>query len=168
MCGLRAMDFEHEWPYGTCEELAQVADMMGASASDSPEKINRDFTRLFVGPQHLEAPPWGSVYLDSEAVVFGDSCAALKKWMDRGGIAIHEGGSREPVDQIGRIFVLLGWLCENEPSLVGEFLELYVLTWAPRYFEKLGKAAVGTFYEGLAKLGSLTLSGIAESVRAAS
>lgn len=94
----------------------------------------RDRPRLpppFVGPRKLAAPPWGSVYLDSEAVVFGDSCLAISRWMRAQGIELHEAESREPIDHIGRMLALLSWLASNRPELVGEFLDQHLLPWAP-------------------------------------
>ena len=114
--GLFELDLEKEWPYGSRGELRDVAALLEDARALSLRDLDREFHHLFVGPQHLEAPPWGSVYLDAEAVVFGDSCKDLVRWMRRHGIALHEGASREPADQIGRMLVLLSWICRNDPS----------------------------------------------------
>lgn len=159
--GLCAMDLENEWPFGKREDLARIAALLEESQSLSPEQLDHEFHHLFVGPQRLDAPPWGSVYLDAESVVFGDSCIELTRWMRANGIALHENESREPADQIGRMLVLLGWICENDPVLADDYLELHLLTWAPRYFERLEKAAGNPFYRALAKLSNLTLADIA-------
>lgn len=159
--GLCAMDLENEWPFGSQQELKDIAGLLEAARELSPEELDRAFHHLFVGPQNLEAPPWGSVYLDSEAVLFGDSCIELTRWMRANGIALHENESREPADQIGRMFVLLGWICENDPVLADDYLELHLLTWAPRYFERLGAAANDPFYRALAELAALTLADVA-------
>lgn len=113
-----------------------------------------------MGPGKLAAPPWGSVYLDSESVLFGDSCIALGRWMRARGIELHEGESREPVDHIGRMLVLLSWLCDNQPDQVIPFMEEHLMTWTPRYFAQLEPAAAGTLYEPLGHLASLTLEGV--------
>ena len=160
--GLCAADLESEWPFGTEDELEEIAALLKEARRLPPEDLDREFHRLFVGPRRLDAPPWGSVYLDSESVVFGDSCMELARWMRANGIALHEGESREPTDQIGRMLVLLGWMCENEPSLVDDYLRLHLLTWAPRYFERLEAAADGPFYRAVAELSALTLRGVAE------
>ena len=79
------------------------------------------------------------------------------------GIQLHEGESREPVDHIGRMLVLLSWLSDNQPDQVGPFLDEHLMTWALRYFEQLGPAAAGTLYEPLRRLALLTLEAIAQS-----
>lgn len=160
--GLCSMNLQGEWPFGSEEELAAVAETMAQARNLSAHELDRQFHHLFVGPQHLEAPPRGSVYLDSEAIVFGDSCIALARWMKANGVALHETGTREPADQIGRMLLLLGWLCENDPGIVDEYLTLHLLPWAPNYFELLEKAASREpFYRGLAKLAALSLRDIA-------
>lgn len=158
--GLFELDLEREWPYGSREELRGIAALLEDARACPLHDLDREFHRLFVGPQHLEAPPWGSVYLDAEAVVFGDSCKDLVRWMRRHGIALHEGASREPADQIGRMFVLLSWICRNDPALLDEYLQCHLLTWAPTYLERLQGAASGPFYRAVAKLAALTLEGI--------
>ena len=128
------------------------------------EQHDRAYHHLFVGPQELKAAPWGSVYVDEEDLLFGDSTILLVRWMKANGIALHESGSREPADHIGRMLVLLSWLCENDAALIPEFLEKWLLTWAPAYFGKLVAAADGEdpLYVALALLGSLTLRGAAK------
>ena len=81
------MDLVNEWPYGTAEEKKGAALLLKEARKLSLETLDREFHHLFVGPNDLEAPPWGSVYLDSEAVVFGDSCMSLVRWMKENGIA---------------------------------------------------------------------------------
>lgn len=159
--GICAMDLVNEWPYGTAEEKKGIASLFEDARGLSLDTLDREYHHLFVGPNNLQAPPWGSVYLDSEAVVFGDSCVALVRWMRENGVALHEDSSREPADQIGRVLVLLAWLCDNEPALVDDYLRLHVLTWAFRYFEGLEAAAEGPFYRAVAKLASATLADIA-------
>lgn len=159
--GLCIMDLENEWPFGSQSELAKIATLFKAASHCSPERLDREFHRLFVGPHHLDAPPWGSVYLDAEAVVFGDSCIELDRWMRANGIALCENVSREPADQIGRMLILLSWICENEPALIDDYLEIHLLTWAPSYFKQLGAAASEPFYSALAKLATITLEDIA-------
>lgn len=159
--GLCDMDLENEWPFGSSSELAEAATLLEEARSYSLERLDREFHHLFVGPNHLDAPPWGSVYLDAESVVFGDSCIELVRWMRANGIALHESDSREPADQIGRMLVLLSWICENEPVLADDYLELHLLTWAPKYFRRLKTAANDPFYRALAILSAITIKDIA-------
>ena len=159
---LRAMDVVREWPFGTANERSDAANLLSACRDEPTDRLDREYHHSFVGPQYLEAPPWGSVYLDSESVVFGDSCIALTRWMRANGIALHESSGREPADHIGRMLVLLGWLCENDPALVEEYVRLHLNTWAPVYFKRFDDAAAESpFYRAVARLASLMLRDIA-------
>ena len=71
--GLAAMNLAEEWPWGTAEDLHAVSEELARTGRADIHETDRAYHRLFVGPRKLAAPPWGSVYLDSEAVVFGDS-----------------------------------------------------------------------------------------------
>ena len=98
--GLAAMNLAEEWPWGTAEDLHAVSEELARTGRADIHETDRAYHRLFVGPRKLAAPPWGSVYLDSEAVVFGDSCLAISRWMRAQGIELHEAESREPIDHI--------------------------------------------------------------------
>lgn len=108
----------------------------GAScALEAPRDASRAFHHLFVGPGHLEAPPWGSVYTDHEKVCFGESCLELGLWMRKHGIE-RLAARTEPADHIGRMLSLLSWLAQHRPELVGEYLSQHLLTWGRHYFER--------------------------------
>lgn len=61
-----------EWPYGSEEEKQRIASLL-AQTTYQDETLAQAYQRLFIGPYALPAPPWGSVYLDHENVLFGDS-----------------------------------------------------------------------------------------------
>ena len=118
-----------------------------------------EYRRLFVGPGHLPAPPWGSVYTDRECVVFGESTLALRAWMRAVGVE-RLADERTPEDHIGLMLALLSFLAAERPELVDDYLRDHLLTWAPHYLEALEEAAEQPFYVGLARLTRLTLVGL--------
>ncbi|MFR1639066.1 MAG: hypothetical protein ACLSVD_07750 [Eggerthellaceae bacterium] len=65
------------------------------SSKTAPADLDRD-TIGCSSARQTAAPPWGSVYLDSESVLFGDSCIALGRWMRARGIGLHEGKAASP------------------------------------------------------------------------
>lgn len=74
-------------------------------AREDDEPLPEARQRLFIGPWALPAPPWGSVWLDKESVLFGDSTLALREWMRATGIALSEQRS-EPEDHFGTLLLL--------------------------------------------------------------
>lgn len=143
-----------EWPYGSEPQLAQCMTQLAAATNESLEDA---YQRLFIGPHALPAPPWGSVYLDKESVLFGDSTLALRQWMRQHHI---EGQSeqKEPEDQFGLMLMMVAWLAETQPQALGEFLSAHLLPWSSRYLTLMIQDAQHPFYQGLADLAMLTLA----------
>lgn len=141
------------WPFGTDEELAYAFGLVSAGLGDENRAtLKREFTRLFIGSSRFQAPPWGSVYLDHECVVFGDSTFELARWLRSHGVEVLY-TEKEPVDQIGRMLLLLAYLAEERPELVDEYLNVHLLPWAPRFFDLFVEDAGHPFYEGVGRLG---------------
>lgn len=152
-----------EWPFaGEAEAkrcLALLSDGAKQREADGGEALKWEYRRLFVGPQSLPVPPWGSVYTDRDRVVFGESTLALRAWMRAHGVQ-RTGDEKTPEDHIGLVFGMAGWLAEAKPELVGEFLQLHVLPWSGHLLEQLERAAEHPFYEGLAGIANASLEGM--------
>lgn len=121
----------------------------------SLEQLEQDYQTLFIGPNNLPAPPWGSVYLDKESVVFGDSLLTLRAFLQQNGIDFSL-SQNEPEDHIGLMFMLAAYLAEEQPSLLKPFLAEHFLPWAYRFFE-LFNAEPTPFYQGLGQLAEALL-----------
>lgn len=67
--------WETQWPLPE----ASLAPLVTAFQTQSEETHAQAWQRLFVGPWALPSPPWGSVWLDRESVLFGDSTLALRQ-----------------------------------------------------------------------------------------
>ncbi len=113
------------------------------------EGLEPAWQKMFLGTDNFLAPPWGSVYLDRENVVFGDSLLELRKFMYEQGFAF-ENTKNEPEDHIGLILLLLANLLEeeNEPA-AKTLLNQHLLTWAFRYLEELSKYSLHPFISEL-------------------
>jgi len=117
-----------------------------------PRNLRQEYQRLFIGPERLHAPPWGSVYLDKDQVVFGSSTIELRAWLRQHGIAVHD-GKKEPEDQIGKMLLLMAWLAEEQSELLGEFLSEHLMPWAPRYLDLLAEdARLPLYYQSAQQL----------------
>lgn len=157
---LANIDLASEWPFGDPDKLIAIALLIASGAHESSEQQADEYKRLFIGPGHFEAPAWGSVYLDSDEIVFGNSELDLRHWMRTHGIEHVVEGGRHPYDHIGLMLVLMGWLAENKPELLTEYLGDHLMPWAPRYLELLEQSSRQALYKGLAQLTSETLTAI--------
>jgi len=123
--------------------------------------LDEEFQRLFIGPSAKVAPPWGSVYLDRDCVVFGVSCLQLRAWMRANGVqSLYP--EKEPEDHIGRMLVLMATLADERPELLGDFLSAHLLTWSGHFLDVLEAGTDDAFFRGLALLTRTTLDDISE------
>ena len=120
------------------------------------QDLTEQYQNLFIGPNELVAPPWGSVYLDPECVIFGNSLLALRDFLKRHQIAF-QAQQDEPEDHIGLMLMLAAYLAETRPHLLVEFLSQHLLIWAPHFLTKLANVENHPFYQGLAQLTLITL-----------
>ncbi|WP_459176071.1 Tat proofreading chaperone DmsD [Ewingella americana] len=154
---LQSNQWMQEWPYGEPEDLQPIATLL-AQFTTHEEPDAEAFQRLFVGPYALPAPPWGSVYLDRESVLFGDSTLDLREWMRDHGIEPNR-TQAEPEDHIGLMLMMSAWLAENSPALLNEFLAMHLFPWSFRYLTLLEEGAAHPLYQSLAQLTRITLTG---------
>ena len=72
-------------------DLAAQARRLGEEFSaEEPESLLLDYTRLFLGPAHIVAKPYGSVWLEGEKTLMGDSTMAVQELYHEGGFEIDE------------------------------------------------------------------------------
>lgn len=142
-----------QWPYAV-----ENADALSAAfAADSDESRAQAWQRLFIGPAALPSPPWGSVWLDRENVLFGDSTLALRQWMRENQIAFDV-EQNEPEDHIGTLLMLAAWLVENDRQQACEqLLAWHLLPWAPRFLNEFVEKADHPFFTALGQLAQQTL-----------
>lgn len=169
LAAMAALDVDaaaDEWPFVDEPEARCALALMREGAlqreADGGEAMKWEYRRLFVGPQSLPAPPWGSVYTDRDCVVFGESTIALRSWMRARGIE-RLNDEKDPEDHIGLVLAMAVWLAEEKPELVGEFLRLHVLPWSGHLLEQLEAAAEHPFYKGLASIARTSLSGMRDA-----
>ena len=149
--------WKSEWPYLTANAAADIEALLQQSLSEE-ESCEEAFQRLFVGPYALPAPPWGSVYLDKESVLFGDSTLKLREWMRQHGVEPHL-AQAEPEDHIGLMLMMASWLAQNDARHLDAFLAGHLLPWSSRYLALLEQGAVHPFYQAVARLAQITLEG---------
>ena len=148
---------ENEWPTQAPEAFALIRE--GLNERDS---LDDAYAELFIGPNNLMAPPWGSVYLDKENLMNGDSTMALKDFLKRANLKADT-GSNEPEDHIGLMFFMVSWFAANgDKDAIAELLTDHLLSWAFRYFVLVKEHSPHSFYKGAAVLGEATLKRWAE------
>ena len=148
-------------------KIRTLVQKMAAQIQDSTkhDELAGEFSLLFEGLGEMPAPPWGSVYLDRESIVMGESTVEYRRFLAGNGIALDT-QMREPDDQFGLMLLAFAQFMESEKfDASAELLELHLLPWALRYLEVLQQVeGVSPFYPNLAKVAHLYLTSLVEEL----
>lgn len=137
------------------------------------EKMQSDYTTLFIGPGKLKAAPWESVYLNEDRMTFQEQTLDVRRWYRRFGLE-SEKIHKEPDDHIGLELLFMAHLATGAIQALHEqdhanfdkfveaqreFLNKHLGVWAPTWCGLVEKNAQTEFYKGL---GFLTRGALAE------
>ncbi|MCP4954459.1 MAG: DMSO reductase [Photobacterium aquimaris] len=132
------------------DEESLFSGLAQRMALDGEIALATDFQQLFEGMDVMPAPPWGSVYLDREQVIFGDSLLRYREFLAQQQMVLDT-GMREPEDQFGLMLLALANLIEQQQHEAAKaLLEQHLLPWAYRYLELVEKSAKTKTYQYLA------------------
>lgn len=146
-------------------EFAAHAGRLGdAFSAEGHDALLLDYTRLFLGPTHIIAKPYGSVWLEGGNTVMGESTMAVLKLYEEGGFDMSE-TFREVSDHIAVELEFLYLLIyrENEAHRNGQpealqaksdlrkrFLDQHLGRWVGPFTAAVRAGAQSKFYRQLA------------------
>lgn len=134
--------------------VAQVCDAWPETPDDA---LAWQFSALFEGQGEMVAPPWGSVYLEKDNLLMGETTASYRRFLRGHGMAF-DGHQQEPEDQFGLMLLAYSALIERgAPQAAAQLLEQHLLPWAPRYLERLQQNILSPFYARLAQVAEMYL-----------
>ncbi|WP_333893850.1 Tat proofreading chaperone DmsD [Atlantibacter subterraneus] len=146
-----------DWPELWPAQRADIVALQPELAQRDRALLQQQWQWLFVGPASLPAPPWGSVWLDPEHVLQGDSTLRLRDFLNQQRITLNT-DHPEPADHIGLMLFQASWLAmANQPKALLELLSQHFLTWLPLYLQALNNAHPQGFYRALGELTLITL-----------
>lgn len=113
------------------------------------KQLEHDFSVLFEGMGDMPVPPWGSVYLDRERVIFGKSTLEYRAFLDENGVEF-DSNLREPEDQFGLMLLAYVYLIESgKKEQAVELMAYHFLPWAVTYLNQLNKISDNLYYQEL-------------------
>jgi TorA maturation chaperone TorD len=147
-----------------CPEAASFArEMNSALRETSEEDLRIDHANLFLGPFELQAPPYGSVYLEKNHRVMGDSTMQVLTAYREEGVEV---ALREPPDHIAIELEFMYYLIASEVeatrtgnaarqqslySSQQRFLSEFLGPWVPGFCHGIRESSESAFYRNLAQ-----------------
>lgn len=154
-----------DWAGGAGRAEEGIALLRASAGSGEPVgDVAYDHQVLFRGPAALPAPPWESVYLSLEGVVFDEATLQVREFYARHGVQAPK-LNQEPDDHISLELEFLATLlsradeasAEGAEHLVSEhdrFVAEHLSAWAPEFFARVERSAATSFYAGVGVLGA--------------
>ena len=129
--------------------------------SVAPEQLTYQFSLLFEGQGHMPAPPWGSVYLNQENLLLGETSLDYRRFLAEHQLALDT-QLNEPDDQFGLMLLAMAYFMEAEnDDAVETLLTVHLLPWAGRYLELVAEVDETGFYRALAQVAKAFLGEVA-------
>ena len=124
------------------------------------EEAKDEYTRLFIGPMSLVAPPWESVYGQKDAMLFQESTLEVRNTYRQYGL-IPEGYPHVADDSLALELHFMALLAQRgldafyagknddlTADLTGssDFLKKHLLVWVPKFLERTKGAKTNILY----------------------
>ena len=124
------------------------------------EEARDEYTRLFIGPMSLVAPPWESVYGQKDAMLFQESTLEVRNTYRQYGL-IPEGYPHVADDSLALELHFMALLAQRgldafyagknddlTADLTGssDFLKKHLLVWVPKFLERMKGAKTSILY----------------------
>lgn len=148
-----------------CPDAADFAGQMkNVAQHDGVQELAVEYAKLFVGPYELLAPPYGSVYLDRQKRVMGDSTMAVKKMYREYGLQLADDFKEVP-DHIAVELEFMYYLIykeiealqqtDNKNALAflqaqKQFVHVFLGKFVFPFCEKIQEETISKFYQALA------------------
>lgn len=129
---------------------ARVTQLCESWPLPDEESLIWQYSVLFEGQGDMPAPPWGSVWLERDNLLMGDTTAAYRAFLQSQGM-VFDSRQSEPEDQFGLMLLACSALLEaGNDAAVDQLFEVHLLPWGYRYLERVQESAVSPFYTRLA------------------
>lgn len=180
-------DLLSEWPLAPDDRYTQRGlELVRGSLTSAPvaglvPRLRNDYMALFVGLEQVDAPPWESVYLSQDHLLFEEQTLEVRNAYAAYGLQIPK-LDREPDDHIGFELLFLSHLLEQAAQAVADddtpavqdrlvaardFLRSHPQQWVAEFAGRVDRFASDDYYRGLVFLLLGSLAGLDETLSAA-
>lgn len=149
--------------YPDTAAAAHAAALAEALGETDALELRIDHAALFVGPFALLAPPYGSVYLDRDHALMGDTTLAAAARYAAAGLTVT---LHEPPDHIAVELEFMHYLAAQAAQAAArgdateaarlsreqhDFLSQHLGAWAPAFCAAISRGAATRFYRNVAQ-----------------
>ncbi|MBT3210013.1 MAG: molecular chaperone TorD family protein [Bacteroidetes bacterium] len=155
------IDFLSNFEHQVYEDVLALKE---ALKNEDALELQRDFSKLFVGPFDLQASPYGSVYLEQEKSLFGESTEDVVRFYQEENLDIK---SNNVPDYIGLELEFIYYLQGRKIELLHDglvdksleyakkqknFMQNHICLWVDKFSAKLYSNAQTSFFRNLGTL----------------
>lgn len=142
------------------------------------QELTLDYSRLFLGPFEVLAPPFGSVYLNQhKKMIMDETTAEVENMYSKAGLNVDD-GFNNPADHIAAELEFMHYLYFQEQVALGsgnknradelkehrsKFFKKHLGKWGPTFARKVEENAQMDFYRQLGLLTRLVLAAEAKA-----
>ncbi|ACL19283.1 cytoplasmic chaperone TorD family protein [Desulfitobacterium hafniense DCB-2] len=123
------------------------------------EDLKLEHAKLFVGPFDLLAPPYGSIYLDGQRRLMGDSTVEVLQAYREAGLTLSNDFKQPPdhiITELEFLYYLIAKHLETKDNkwltMKDAFNNKYLRPWIMDFANRIENNSKNKFYKGLAKL----------------
>lgn len=148
-----------------CPEAAVFSSGMEKTVLNySDEELAVEYAKLFVGPNEMIAPPYGSMYLDGKKTIMGESTMEVIRMYQQEGLA-RDSEFKDLPDHIAVELEFMYYLVFKEMKTREEaddkassvyiekqdiFLNRLLRSWVPQFCDRIKEGTDNVFYKALA------------------
>jgi len=148
------------------EEVSTYLQNQDVSSEKVYNQLHWDYTRMFIGPYELPAPPWESAFLNKDRLLFQEETLKVRRAYLKYAFLAKDFG-HEADDHLGLELDFMYQLSElaktklNKQDVVGlmevledqkAFLKEHILLWVPDLCKNIVENAQTQFYKGMAMI----------------
>ncbi len=159
---LRQADTVALWPLDPAlDEWTGVGLQLIAASTEDALSVKDDYQRLFVGPDKLQAPPYESVHVGDEKLLYEEATFAVRDAYAEFGLQAPD-REREPDDHVGLELEFMATLLQRAEedsaqagrylSALDEFLTGHAGVWLPGFSQQVMENAHTDVWRGLGHL----------------
>ncbi len=170
IAGIVTDDLFSHWPLPVTDKsdshrgLALLARFSRQWQPSLIDDLSQDYTRLFIGLERTLAPPYESVYLSRDHIIFERQTLEVRDFYKQADLEIPR-LHKEPDDHIGYELNFASFLCRQESDshleTLSLFLESHLLKWAHLFCRRVWDHAAYDYFKGNALLTTGTLESLA-------